>query len=245
VELLLIVTAGFVGGAMNALAGGGSFVTLPALVFAGLPPVMANATGTAALLPGYIMSAWRFRRDIHAPAGLSWSRLLGISLLGGSLGAALLTVGDPQWFARLAPWLILLATMLFALAPSLLASVREVRRPLALSSVFVVCLYGGYFNGGLGIILLAALGLLGQRNLHSMNGVKNVLSAVLTAIAVLVYAAGDMVAWASFLPMALAAIVGGYAGAALAYRIPASWLRGGIVVVGLVMAAVFFLRLPA
>ena len=135
--------------------------------------------------------------------------------------------------------------MLFALAPSLLASVREVRRTLALSSVFVVCLYGGYFNGGLGIILLAALGLLGQRNLHSMNGVKNVLSAVLTSIAVLVYAAGDMVAWASFLPMALAAIVGGYAGAALAYRIPALWLRGGIVVVGLVMAAVFFLRLPA
>jgi uncharacterized membrane protein YfcA len=245
VELLLIATAGFVGGAMNALAGGGSFVTLPALVFAGLPPVMANATGTAALLPGYIMSAWRFRRDIRAPAGLSWPLLLGISLLGGSLGAALLTVGDPQWFARLAPWLILLATTLFALGPSLLASVRQVSRPLALGSVFVVCLYGGYFNGGLGIILLAALGLLGQRNLHSMNGVKNVLSAVLTAIAVLVYAAGGMVVWASFLPMALAAIVGGYAGAALAYRIPASWLRGGIVVVGLVMAAVFFLRLSA
>ncbi len=241
-DLLLLGLAGVLGGALNALAGGGSFVTLAALVCVGLPPVVANATGTAALLPGYVVSAWRFRRDLAVPRGVSLSVLLSLTLLGGSVGAGILLHSSAQLFAALVPWLVLLATAMFALAPMLLRRQRPASTAVALVSLFAVCVYGGYFNGGLGIILLAALSLLGQRNLAAMNGLKNAMSALLTAVAVAVYWAGGLIALPPLLILAGAAIVGGYAGAALSYRIPAAALRGFIVAVGLALALLFFLR---
>lgn len=254
-EVILIIAAGFLGGMLNAVAGGGSFITLPALIFVGIPPVMANATGTAALLPGYIASAWRFRKDIKFPTDLSFKTLSIISILGGSLGATILLFTSEQIFSSLIPWLILIATLLFILGPRLLpkkqATVQHTEakqishknsKITAFLVMFLVCAYGGYFNGGLGIILLAALALLGQTNLLGMNGIKNYVSALLTAIAVLVYAAGGVIEYKFLIIMGIAAIVGGYAGAALAYRIPQNIMRGFIIAIGLIMSVVFFLR---
>ncbi len=246
-QLTLLLLAAFGAGTLNAVAGGGSFLTLPALVFVGLPPVVANATGTVALLPGYISGAWGFREDLQAPPGLTLTRLAILSLAGGAAGAVLLLVTDDRTFRVLIPWLLLAATALFAVGPAIMRRTRTQAGSAPSTSragigVLLVSVYGGYFNGGLGILLLALFGLLGQSNLHAANGSKNVVSALLTAIAVLVYAAGGLVAWPQALVMAVAATAGGYVGARVARRLPPPLLRAGIVGIGLVMAAIFFIR---
>ena len=243
-ETALLLTAAFVAGALNSVAGGGSFLTLPALVFVGVPPVVANATGTVALLPGYAAGAWGFREDTQAPPGLSMARLVVLSLVGGALGAGLLLVTSNDTFSIVVPWLLLVATVLFALGPKLRewTAGGKPSTAKATAGVLVVAAYGGYFNGGLGILLLALFGLLGQTQLNAMNGLKNLVSALLTAIAVAVYAAGGVVNWRYALLMMVAATAGGYIGARVARRIPALWLRWGIVATGLVMTGIFFLR---
>lgn len=245
--VILLLTAAFVAGALNAIAGGGSFLTLPALVFTGMPPVIANATGTVALLPGYVSGALGFREDMEAPPGLSLRSLTALSLAGGALGAALLLVTDDRTFSKIVPWLLLLATLLFAVGPLLLRRLKgnqSGHTSVAKSAVgmLAVSIYGGYFNGGLGILLLALFGLLGQTNLNAMNGMKNVVSALLTAIAVAIYAWGGVIAWPQALVMMIAATMGGYFGARLARRIPTPMLRTGIVIIGLIMTTLFFLR---
>ncbi len=241
-QLALLLAAAFGAGALNAVAGGGSFLTLPALLFTGMPAVTANATGTVALLPGYVSGAYGFREDLQPPPGLGLRALMLLSLAGGAVGAALLLVTGDTLFRKLVPWLLLLATGLFALGPMLVArSAGHAMGALrARAAVVAVAVYGGYFNGGLGILLLALFGLMGQTRLNAMNGTKNLVSAVLTAIAVAVYAWGGVVAWPQALVMMLAATAGGYGGARVARRIPAPWLRAGIIATGLIMAALFF-----
>lgn len=241
-DAALLIAAGLIAGVLNAIAGGGSFFTLPALVALGLPPLMANASGTAALLPGYLASAWRFRRDIRLPGELSLWALLLIVLVGAVLGSLLLLLSSEQLFSALVPWLMVFASVLFALAPRLLKNRTSAPTWLAALTLLLVCAYGGYFNGGVGIVLLAALGLLGQQQLQGMNGLKNAVSALLTLVAVVVYAAAGLLVWQPLLLMAASALVGGYLGAALSYRLPAGPLRVFIVLTGLLMAAVFFLR---
>lgn len=243
-DTALLLVAAFVAGGLNAVAGGGSFLTLPALVFTGVPPVAANATGTLALLPGYLSGAWGFREDTRSPPGLSMQALMGLSLLGGACGATLLLLTPGDLFRRVVPWLLLLATALFALGPRLGQLVKDrTPHPVAAAlGVLVVAAYGGYFNGGLGILLLALFGLLGQTSLNAMNGLKNLISALLTAIAVTLYAWGGLIAWQQVLIMMGAATLGGYAGARLARRLPVLWLRRGIVVIGLTMTLLFFYR---
>ncbi|NMM79188.1 sulfite exporter TauE/SafE family protein, partial [Acidovorax sp. SRB_24] len=186
-----------------------------------------------------------FREDTQAPPGLSMARLVVLSLIGGALGAALLLVTSDATFSIVVPWLLLAATVLFAFGPRLrqmLAGAKPTSPTKAAISVLAVAVYGGYFNGGLGILLLALFGLLGQTQLNAMNGLKNLVSALLTAIAVAVYAAGGVVQWPDALMMMVAATAGGYGGARVARRIPPVWLRGGIVATGLVMTALFFWR---
>lgn len=239
-----LIAAAFVAGTLNAVAGGGSFLTLPALVFAGIPAVSANATGTLALLPGYLSAAWGFRGDTQPPPGLSTRALVVLSLIGGSTGALLLLLTPDATFRRVVPWLLLLATALFVLAPRLTASRQAgARSPMvAMVSVLAVTVYGGYFNGGLGILLLALFGLLGQTSLLAANGLKNQVSALLTLIAVALYAWGGLIAWREAAIMAGAALLGGYLGARGARRLPPAWLRAGIVATGLTMSLLFFLR---
>ena len=247
-DIAILLAAAFVAGALNAVAGGGSFLTLPALVFTGVPPVVANATGTVALLPGYAAGAWGFKDDMQAPPGLSMKAVVVLALIGGAAGAALLLVTPDATFRKIVPWLLLAATAMFAFGPQLRAWASKGNTNTAPSAtkaalgMLAVSIYGGYFNGGLGILLLALLGLLGQTNLNAMNGTKNLVSALLTAIAVAIYAAGGVVQWKQALIMMVAATLGGYLGARVARKIPANWLRAGIVLTGLVMTAVFFAR---
>lgn len=230
---------------MNAVAGGGSFLTLPALIYAGVPPVAANATGTVALLPGYASGVLGYRKDLEPVGGVGLVPLSAVSLAGGLAGAALLLLTPDAVFRGIVPWLLLAATLLFAFGARIAAGLRRVGlhgTGALLGTLFAVSVYGGYFNGGLGILLLAQLSLFGMTNLNAMNGLKNLFSAVLTAIAVVAYAAGGAVEWPYALLMTVAAVAGGYAGATVGRRIPQRILRAGIIAVGLTMTALFFLK---
>ncbi|MGC9236554.1 MAG: sulfite exporter TauE/SafE family protein [Thiomonas sp.] len=241
----LVVAAAFFGAALNAAAGGGSFLTLPALIYAGIPPVAANATGTTALLPGYLASTWGFREDLGAPRALGMTALMLACLVGGGVGAGLLIATSNQAFRALVPWLLLFATALFAFGPTLLRLIgrhpeQHATRLQALTGIFAVSVYGGYFNGGLGVLLLALLTLIGETHLNRMNALKNAVSAVLTLFAVGIYAAAGTVRWGWVALMLPAVLLGGYAGARLARRIPRDVMRWSIVAIGLVMSALFF-----
>ena len=242
---LILLAAAFLAGAMNAVAGGGSFLTLPALIYAGVPPVAANATGTVALLPGYASGVYGYRQDLTPVGTLSLPLLSVVSLVGGLAGAGLLLVTPDSVFRDIVPWLLLLATGLFAFGNMLAQRLRSLGlhgNGAMLGTLFAVSVYGGYFNGGLGILLLAQLSLFGMTDLNAMNGLKNLFSAVLTAIAVVAYAAGGAVEWPKALLMTVAAVAGGYIGARVGRKIPKAVLRAGIITVGLVMSAVFFLK---
>lgn len=242
----ILVAAGFAAGALNAVAGGGTFLSFPALVWAGVPPIMANATATFAALPGYIGSAWGFRHDLRAEGPLSLKGIIALSILGGFLGALLLLVTSPEIFSAVVPWLLLLATVVFATGPMILRQVTNggASGPgylTATAMMLAVAIYGGYFNGGLGIMLLAVFGLIGFTDLNRMNGLKNVVSAILSVVAVATYLFAGLIDWKFAAPLAISCALGGYAGAALARRIrnPAM-LRLFITLVGAVMTVAFF-----
>ncbi|MGA0541143.1 sulfite exporter TauE/SafE family protein [Neotabrizicola sp. VNH66] len=246
-EHLILILAGLAAGALNAVAGGGTFLSFPALVFVGVPPVMANATATMAALPGYIGSAWGFRHEIRAASPVPVRAMVAMAIVGGLLGALLLLVTPNEVFSVVVPWLLLAATLIFAAGPALVRRVTgqggALTRPAALGLLLVVSIYGGYFNGGLGIMLLAAFGFMGFTRLHQMNGLKNLLSAVLSSVSVATYAVAGVIDWENGLILGLACALGGWGGAHLAKRIPSmTALRIFITLVGLVMAAVFFLR---
>lgn len=240
----VLIIASFLGGGLNAIAGGGSFFTFPALVYAGVPAVAANATGTFALLPGYFASTWGFREDLKAPVMLSMSSVIMVSLIGGALGASLLLVTPDEVFRDIVPWLLLASTLLFAAGPRLLRALNrseeEANAATQATTLLAVSLYGGYFNGGLGIVLLAAFGLLGHREINAMQGLKNIMSSVLTAIAVILYAFGGAIVWFEAIAMMASAIAGGYIVARMARRLPASVVRAVVIVTGIIMSVVFF-----
>lgn len=250
IDILILLIAGFLAGGLNAIAGGGSFLTLPALAYVGLPLIAANATGTTALLPGYLSSTWAFRHDLRTPMILSIRQLTLVAFCGGALGAALLMVTSEAAFKQLVPWLLLAATSFFAFGNRWISvRQRESEQPLKgyqrwgpCGALFAVTVYGGYFNGGLGILLLAVFVLLGEHDLNAMNGAKNWVSAVLTAIAVILYALNDAVVWPYALLMMVASTVGGYLGGRLARRLPVAIVRGVVVATGLVMSILFFLQ---
>lgn len=240
-DLALVLLAALLGGALNALAGGGSFVTLPTLMLTGVPPVMANATGTLALLPGYVASCVGYRRELGE---LQQTRpllpMVLVSLAGGVTGALLLLLTPDDLFRALVPWLLLLATLLFLLAPHLTAGGHRPHSLLLLPGVFLVSVYGGYFNGGMGILLMALFVLVGAVGVQHGNAAKNLLSAVLTLVAVGVYVLGGQIVWSFAVPMMVAALAGGYLGAVWGRRLPATVLRAIVASVGAAMSVVFF-----
>lgn len=243
-EWSLLFIAAFFAGSLNAVAGGGSFLTLPVLVLANVPPIAANATGTLALLPGYIASAWALRKEIKNLKNVSLSVLIITSLIGGVIGAGLLLWTPASVFDALIPWLLLAASLLFILSPRLRYKNKSaiVRPQLAALAVLAVAIYGGYFNGGLGILLLAVFSVLNVGDLHVANGLKNLISALLTAIAVIVYIAGGLIYWPQALWMMVAATLGGYIGARASRHIPILYLRWSIITIGLLMTLFFFIR---
>ena len=243
VEILwpVLLVAAFFGGALNAVAGGGSFLTLPALLLAGVPPVAANATGTLALLPGYLASCAGYGRELgELRQRHSLASMLLLSLVGASVGAALLLLTSDQFFRQLLPWLLLLATLLFLFSPWLTRAHGGVHGGGFLPGVFVVSVYGGYFNGGMGILLMAMFVLTSPLSLQHANAGKNLLSALLTVIAVLIYVSAGKIVWRYGLPMMLAGLAGGYLGAVWGRRLASQWLRGIVVLTGVIMTVIFF-----
>lgn len=235
----------FAAGALNAVAGGGSFLTFPALLFAGVAPIPANATSAVALWPGSVASAWGYREDL----GGEQRRLvlLGVaSVVGGLLGALLLLFTPERVFSGLVPWLLLAATLVFALGPSLTRRVagRHLHMPLAplVLVQLVVAVYGGYFGGGMGIMMLAAYAAAGMTSLATMNGIKTVMAALLNAVANVAFIVAGVVAWWAAVPMALGGMAGGYVGARASRKVEARTLRPFIVAVGLLLSAYFFWR---
>lgn len=241
--LLLIVSA-FFAGALNAVAGGGSFLTFPALILAGVPPLNANATSTVAVAPGALASAYGYRRELGKIKEVHLPSFLGVSLIGGLIGALALLWTPERTFEAIVPWLLLFATVLFAFGPKVSAWIRRtvtVGYSSVLVTQFFIAVYGGYFGGGIGILILATLGVFGLTDLHAMNGLKTLVSGCLNAVAVIAFVFGGAVYWTEALIMLVAAVAGGYAGASIARRIPPPILRKFVIAVGVAMTAYFFL----
>lgn len=245
-DILLILAAGFGAGIINALAGGGTFLTFPALVMIGIPPVAANATSAVAVFPGYLSAALGFKREIGELPRASLMRACVVTLFGGLIGGLLLLVSSNEVFAVLVPFLLLAATLAFAFQAQIQNWMRGTAlkaTPYGTFGLLAVSIYGGYFNGGLGIVLLALFALWGMESLNQMNGLKNALSFVISAISVATFAVAGIVHWNEALIMAVAAIAGGFAGAHLAKILPKAVVRGFIILIGLAMSAVFFARI--
>ncbi|MCP3931203.1 MAG: sulfite exporter TauE/SafE family protein [Bacteroidetes bacterium] len=246
IEWLLLIVAAFAAGILNSIAGGGSFLTLPALIFTGISPVAANATSAVAVFPGYLGAAVGFRREILLFPRKTLYRYLLIAVLGGLIGSLLLLVTSNSFFSLLIPWLLLFATVLFAFGEQVTKWLKTSSHPIQLNEViilFFVSVYGGYFNGGLGIILLAVFILIGMSDLNQMNGLKNAISLLLSAVSVTTFAVAGIVHWPEAIVMMLASTAGGYSGALVARVLSAKVLRHIIIAIGILMALVFFFRI--
>jgi uncharacterized membrane protein YfcA len=295
-QIVVIFCAAYIAGVMNALAGGGTILTFPALIWIGLDPVVANITSTIALLPGALSSFFGYRKEVSGSR--KWIKLFLLpSFIGGLLGALLLLLTPANFFAAIVPFLILFATVLFALqepitrklrgssgsAKNLAVTVASVNtvdtvnqhdkwlqsqindeqvlepqsnagigKTLQLYNVsqkwligavlmqFLVAIYGGYFGAGVGILMLATLGLLGLTDIHQMNGLKNLLGFSINSIAAASFIVSGNVKWSAAIIMAIAAIIGGYSGAHLARRLGRTFARRAVIVIGLIMTISLF-----
>lgn len=232
---LLLAAAGIGAGALNAVAGGGTFILLPALVAFGLPAVGANASSTVALVPGYLAAAWVGRGHLRTRLPLPVPALLLGAVLAAAVGAGLLLLSPERIFAALVPWLVLAATLVFAIGAPRASVGPSARRLLPL--LLLGCLYGGYFNGALGVVLLAALAAGGIADAHAANAWKNALSALVSCAAAIVLGVGNAIAWGATLFLMTATVVGGLLGATVAEQLSPRGLRAGVVAIGVVAAA--------
>lgn len=246
---LLLATTGLLAGLCNALAGGGTFFTFPAFLGAGLPPVVANASNAIAVWPGHAFAAVGYRKEIAARRdGIGGA--IAAALAGGVLGALLLVFIEDDAFARLIPCLLLIATFLFAVGERLnnwiTAHTDGVRGNAAAlfkhGCLFLFSLYGGFFSAGLGVILMAGLLMLGVTDLGTNNALKNLLGAIITSAAVIVFAFTGLVSWPHTLIALGGAAAGGVLGARVAHRLSAVWLRRVVIGVGLSLSIYYFYR---
>jgi uncharacterized membrane protein YfcA len=250
---LILITAGFIAGVMNSIAGGGTLVTFPSLVFVGLSSITANATSTVALLPAALGSAAGYRRNIGSVS--RWLKIFApVSLFGGLLGGILLVRTPTNVFDWLVPFLILFATVIFMAHSwfsrifgnqmAALHGVSPTRSGIAgaIAFQFAVAVYGGYFGAGIGILMLASLGMLGFQDVNQMNTVKVVLGFLINVVAAVYFVASGLIHWTSAGIMIVGTIAGGYGGAHMAQRIPQTTVRGIITGIGLTISAVMFYR---
>ena len=242
------------GGALNAVAGGGSFIAFPALIFTGVPAIPANATNTVALWTGLVFSGGAFRRHLKVGRAVLIS-LVSVSVVGGVLGAELLLRTPAHTFMRILPWLMLSATLLFVFGGKLTRASAASASPdfrthdptiqaivAASFFQFLVAVYGGYFGGGMGFVILAMLTAFGMADIHEMNALKIVLSSATNGLAVVVFMARHAVYWPQALIMICGAALGGYFGAHYSLRLPRALVRGVVIAVGAGMTAYFFVR---
>ncbi|HEY0792016.1 MAG TPA: sulfite exporter TauE/SafE family protein [Chthoniobacterales bacterium] len=252
-DAALLFVAGLLAGVLNAVAGGGTFLTFPALVFTGLDSVVANQTSTLGVFPGQIASFWAYRKVLATKRYLIVA--LGLaSLLGGSLGAVILLVTPTGAFDRLVPWLLLFATLIFAFGSSLrqrfglrLATGPDgemTRSSLTKATVFqfIIGIYGGFYGAGAGILELAVLDLLGLDDIHLANAFKVILTTAFNTLAVFIFIVAGKVAWPEACIIAVSTVIGGFGGASVAQRMPASRVRAFVIFVGVFMTIYFFAR---
>ncbi len=248
---IVIITAAIIAGGINSIAGGGTLISFPALIWIGRDPIVANATNAVALWPGSLAGAWGFRRELASVP--RWLFLLIIPTLAGTTVGALLLLRTPvDTFARIVPFLILGATLLLAGQELITRKFGFIGKahtnptPLWVTGVmifqFLVGVYGGYFGAGMGILMLAALGLIGLTDVHQMNGLKNLLSICINALAAVYFSIAGVVMWRDVLLMSIGAIVGGYFGARFARRLGRKFVRRAVVVIGVVMSISLFFR---
>ena len=245
VEIVLLFLAGLASGAINAVAGGGTFIAFGALTLVGLPPITANATSSIAQFPGYLTSALAYRRELAGEMRALVPMIL-VSLVGGAIGAFALLALENAEFRRLVPWLLIGATTLFAAGPRITAAMN--RRALRVPRVvgwfvqFVVGVYGGFFGGGMGIMILAALGMTeGTADFHRLNAIKTFLSAVVATVALVIFSNSDAVSWPAAVVMILAVAIGGWGGVQLARRVPNAAIRLFVVTIGVVLTIYYAL----
>jgi hypothetical protein len=226
--LILTCAGGMVAGAMNALAGGGSFVSLPALIAAGVPPVLANTSSTVALFPGGLASAWAYRDGLGPVGAVPLRALLAATLCGGLVGALLLLRTSSAAFAVVLPWLLLVASIALAFGRRIGEALRarwRIHARAVLAVQFALGIYGGYFGGAVGIMMMAMWGLLDCRDLKLLNAPRTLLVSAANMVAVLAFVAAGAVRWPETLAMLAGAVIGGYGGAHIGRRAPASVIR--------------------
>jgi uncharacterized membrane protein YfcA len=252
-QILLLFVAAIIGGTLNAVAGGGTFITLPALIFTGVLPINANATSTIALWPGSLASLSAYRKELITQNRTVILVLSITSLIGGVLGAELLLSTSQSTFVTLLPYLLLLATVLFAISGPITAQMRKrsvveakarrtwVRLTVIAILQFIIAIYGGYFGGGIGILMLATLGLMGMENIHEMNAAKTLLTTFINGVAVVIFIVRGVVEWPQAIVMIAGAIIGGYAAAYFARKIDQRYVRVFVILVGVSMTIYFFL----
>jgi uncharacterized protein len=239
---VLAAGAGFLAGAVNAVAGGGSLISFPALVAIGYPSLTANVTNAVAVLPGYVGGSLAYRRELSGQQARA--RLLGaVTIVGALAGAAVLLAGSEAAFELIAPFLVLVACGLLALQPRLARMAKRRRQgagaeisPGALVGQFVVSVYGGYFGAGLGIMMMAVLGMFIEDGLHEINALKGLLSLIVGVAAAFFFAAFGPVAWGAAGAVAIGSLAGGHAGVGLARRLSSDALRAAVIVFGLAAA---------
>lgn len=251
-EALLIMLGGFAAGAANSLAGGGTFFSFPALLAVGVPPVVANASNSVALWPGSLASAWAYRTELARfkssllPMGLA-------SLAGGVAGGLLLLAAGDARFSALIPWLLAFATLLFAFSPQLSALLESRRSGRALAGAptdgmpkgswwvqLLVCIYGGFFGAGMGILMMASLAIAGHKDVQEINALKNLLSSIVYSVTVATFVIAGAVSWPHTLVMLAAASLGGYWGARVARSLQGPWLRRIVISVGTALTLYYF-----
>jgi uncharacterized membrane protein YfcA len=248
-DAIFLFFAGVLGGSINAVAGGGSFVSFPALLFTGVAPIQANATNTLVLCIGTTASGGAYPQKLNIPPRIMIPLVL-TSVIGGLAGAFLLIKTPAQTFLHVLPWLMLGATLLFAFGKHLTgrisAGISHDASNAAVTGAsifeFVVAVYGGYFGGGLGIMNLAMLAALGMTDIHAMNKLKVLLGGIINGVATIAFVALGVILWPQGLVMTAGAVLGGYSSAHFAQKLPQSWVKSFVILVGSAMTIYFFYR---
>ena len=248
-EVIFLFTAGFFGGVLNSIAGGGSFITFPALLFVGVPPISANATNTFASLSGYLSGTFAFRKELIAHKK-ELPRFIITSLIGGVAGAWLLLQTSDSLFREAIPWLLLFATLLFIFGEPLNRSLKTLSSKhkyassigafLILLFLLGVCIYGGFFNAGLGIIILSYLALAGYNDINTMNGLKLLVSSCVSLIAVVLFIFEGVIIWYEGGLVLLGTLVGGYFAAHLSRKLPQAYVRAFVIFASIGITVYFF-----
>ena len=249
-EILFLFCAGFFGGILNSVAGGGSFITFPALLFVGVPPIIANTTNTFASSAGYLSGVYAFREDLYLHKK-ALVRLITAGIMGGSLGAWLLFQTPEAIFEEAIPWLLLVATVLFIFGEKLNTTLKHIGSNHKHSSSFGyillflmllgVCVYGGFFNAGLGIIGLSYLVLAGYSNINTMNGMKLIISSSVSLTAIIFFAYHDLIAWHEGLIVLVGTLVGGYVAAHISRNLPQHYIRAFVIMVSCGITVYYFI----